>query len=404
LDRTPNNYSLFVASFLVYYGGVSNYTDQFAQQLWNRNKLKRVITLKAGDEKRDYPIDLFDFKTERKPSFLDRWLITSKLATLFFFVRLYISAYRAVKKLKDGKADEYLIFTEYYTFDFDIIIFFARLLNMKYAIVFHGLDIICEKNRRFSHFRGNFKKAGFIIYNSIATRELAIDLLGARHDHTVILNPGIDADALRWFLNPENCLQGFRNSEDEIIFCTISRLVKRKGIDLAIRMMREMANSNHNIRYFIAGSGVEENYLKALVGELNAESFIYFLGDITNEQKYKLLEISDFFLFPNHSMANNDFEGFGISCIEASFFGNVIIGGDHGGVKEAVINGETGFLFDFDDPSAILSALGTIKNCIDHPETMERIKKQGMEYVRANYDWNRLVDRFIQSEQAFFAA
>ncbi len=404
MNKMPDRYTLFVSSLLLEYGGISDYTDNFAQQLHRRNRLQRVITPFPGDIIRDYEVSPFKLGDFRKPTIFDKWVLSRKMVTFLFFVRTYFSVYMGLRKLGLHKTNEFLIFTEYYTFQFDIIIFCARLLKIKYAIVFHGLDLLVENSQRFTHFPGNFKRAEFIIYNSEATKQLAFDKLGLRHEHTMILNPGMDIVNLESYLNPEDCLRGFRNNKDEIIFATISRLVKRKGIDRAIRMVVELAKEGIAARYFIGGSGVEEERLKALVKELHAEKYIYFLGNISNEEKYKLLEISDFFLFPNHSSGNNDFEGFGISCIESSFFGNVIIGGKHGGVKEAIVDGQTGFLFDFDDPLSVDKALDIIRTCIEDPELRNRIKMQGMEYVKAKYDWNQLINHFILSEQTFFAA
>lgn len=306
--------------------------------------------------------------------------------------------------MKKLKKDDCLIFTEYYTFQFDIIIFCARFLKIKYAIIFHGLDLICEKNQRFTHFNENFRNAEFIIYNSAATRLLALELLHVTHKHSMILYPGIDVALLGNYTGIENNILISPKKQGEIFFSTVSRLVKRKGIDLGIRMVSELEKANLSVRYYIAGSGEEENALKSLVKQLNADRFIIFLGDISNENKYALLETSDIFLFPNHSAGNNDFEGFGISCIEASFFGNIIIGGNHGGVKEAVLDKETGFLFDFDDPASINQAVNVIKASIENPELREKIKRQGIEYVRSNYDWNQLIHNFIRHEQIFFAA
>ena len=400
----PDRYSLFVSSLLYEYGGISDYTDNFAQQLHRRSRLERVISPYHGDTVRDYKVSSFHLGEFRKPTIFDKWVLSRKMVTFLYYARTYFSVYRELKKLGLHKTGEFLIFTEYYTFQFDIIIYCARLLKIKYAIVFHGLDLLVEKTHQLAHFSENFKKAEFIVYNSEATKQLALDELGLRHDHTMILNPGMDIINLESYLNPEDCLRGFRNNKDEIIFATISRLVKRKGIDKAIRMVVELAREGIAARYFIGGSGAEEEKLQALVKELHAERYIYFLGNISNEEKYKLLEIADFFLFLNHSAGHNDFEGFGISCIEASFFGNVIIGGRHGGVKEAIVDGETGFLFDFDDPLSIDKALDIIRKCIDDPELRNRIKKQGMEYVKAKYDWNKLINHFILSEQKFFAA
>ena len=51
---------------------------------------------------------------------------------------------------------------------------------------------------------------------------------------------------------------------------------------------------------------------------------------------------------PTHSLGNSDFEGFGISFIEASYFENVVFGGVHGGVPEAIQNERSGYTLDFD--------------------------------------------------------
>jgi phosphatidyl-myo-inositol dimannoside synthase len=404
LSRIPDSYTLFVSDLFLYHGGVSDYTDNFAQQLYKKKRLRKVVTPFPSNIRRDYSIDLFEINPERKSNYFDRWIISRKTVTLFFYARLYIEAYKGLKKLKAQEKNDCLIFTEYYTFQFDIIIFCARLLKIKYAIIFHGLDLICEKNQRFTHFSKNFAKAEFIVYNSAATRLLAIELLQARHKHEMILYPGIDIAALDHFKGIENYSLLSPKKQDEIIFTTVSRLVKRKGIDLGVRMVCELEKANFPVRYYIAGSGEERKELESLVTQLHADRFIIFLGDISNEKKYALLETSDIFLFPNHSAGNNDFEGFGISCIEASFFGNIIIGGNHGGVKEAVLDKETGFLFDFDDPASVNQAVNVIKNSIENPELREKIKRQGTEYVRSNYDWNQLIDHFINQEQIFFAA
>jgi phosphatidyl-myo-inositol dimannoside synthase len=404
LARIPDSYTLFVSDLFLYHGGVSDYTDNFAQQLYKKKRLKTVITPFPSNIKRDYSIEQFDIYPERKSNYFDRWVITRKLVTLFFYARLYIEAYKGLKKLKRQKKDDCLIFTEYYTFQFDIIIFCARFLKIKYAIIFHGLDLICEKNQQFTHFSKNFSDASFIIYNSEATRLLAFELIQAKHEHTMILYPGIDLAALHNYTITEDNFLVSPKKQGEIIFATVSRLVNRKGIDLGIRMVCELKKANIPVRYYIAGTGREKKELETLVKQSNAEQFIFFLGDISNEKKYALLKTSDFFLFPNHSAGNNDFEGFGISCIEASFFGNVIIGGSHGGVKEAVLDRETGFLFDFDDPASVNQAVNVIKTSIENPELREKIKRQGIEYVRSNYDWNQLINNFIQQEQIFFAA
>jgi glycosyltransferase involved in cell wall biosynthesis len=139
--------------------------------------------------------------------------------------------------------------------------------------------------------------------------------------------------------------------------------------------------------------------LHDLVEELGAQSYVHLMGELTDEEKYQLLITSDFFLLPNHSARNTDFEGFGISFIEASYFGNVVIGGKHGGVKEAVSDGTTGFLFDFDEPDSMAMVLETIYSLIQEPERMEFIKLRGTAFVAEKYDWNNLIENFLEFEK-----
>ena len=230
MKRIPDSYILFVSDLFLYHGGVSDYTDQFAQQLYRKKRLKTVVTPYPAEVRRDYSIKFFDIDPDRKPSFFDKWTIGSKIVTLFFYARLYFSAFKGFKKLGLQKKNDCVVFTEYYTFQFDIIIFCARLLKIKYAIVFHGLDLICEKNLKFTHFRKNFRRAEFIIYNSEATRLQALELLQAKHEYTVILYPGIDTVSLEEYVNPENRLQIFQRGKNEIIFATVSRLIKRRKL------------------------------------------------------------------------------------------------------------------------------------------------------------------------------
>ena len=186
--------------------------------------------------------------------------------------------------------------------------------------------------------------------------------------------------------------------QSPIVFSTVSRLVKRKGIDIAIRIVHALAGMGHPVRYYIGGVGGEGERLGALIRELKAGEYIFLLGSLEEAEKYRLLADSDVFILPTHSNKNTDFEGFGISFIEASLFGNVVIGGNHGGVTEAVVDGETGFLFDFDEEASIGKAVTAIAACIDDPGRMEKIKNAGMSYVKREFDWNAIVEKFIREE------
>lgn len=393
-----SDYILFVSDIFLYHGGVSDYTDNFALQLHRYGKLNSVVSPFIKNTERNYPVKKFNVRLQRGSFRLDKYWVPRKIASFCHYTKLYTVCLIYLKKLVKDKRTTTIIFTEYYTREFDIIIFCARVLKIKYVLLFHGLDLIKAKENHkdnlFLHFSGNFSKAEYIIYNSVATGQLAKTLFPNFSNKKLIMHPGIDIQNLEARKISES--ERKYKTNNDIIFSTVSRLVKRKGVDIAIRIVHQLSKKYPSIKYYIAGVGSEKEKLETLVRQLNAESFILFLGNIDNDAKYNLLTQSDFFLLPNHSAGNSDFEGFGISFIEASLFGNVIVGGKQGGAGEAVIDGTTGFLFDFDKPESVEKAVDVVSKYIENPELMVSIKQNGIGFVKNNYDWKILIKRFLE--------
>jgi glycosyltransferase involved in cell wall biosynthesis len=394
----PSDYILFVSDIFLYRGGVADYTDNFALQLHKYGKLNSVVTPFVENSECSYPVKKFNVRLHRGSFRLDKYWGTRKIASVYHYTKLYTLCLIHLKKLVKGKRATTIIFTEYYTREFDIIIFCARVLKINYVLLFHGLDLIKAKENHkdnlFLHFNHNFSQAEYIIYNSYATEQLAKKLFPNLSNKRLIMHPGIDIQGIEKRKISQK--EGEYRTGNDIIFSTISRLVKRKGVDIAIQIVHQLSKSYPSIKYYIGGVGSEKDKLETMVQELNAGSYIFFLDNIDNNAKYNLLAASDFFLLPNHSAGNSDFEGFGISFIEASFFGNVIVGGKQGGAGEAVIDGTTGFLFDFDKPESVEKAVNVVSKYIENPELMESIKQNGIGFVKSNYDWKILIKRFLE--------
>jgi len=399
LAKKNKKYIIFGADLFLYHGGVGDYTDNLALQLQLKGKLEYVITPHGKNGSPHYTVRKFKIPLSRKESKLDRLRPASKLRTFFYYLSLYRNSSLEWKKLKIDPADTIILFTDYYLESMDIIIHLARKMKIAYGIVFHGLDLILAGNKKFRHFKGNFSGADFLIFNSNATQALCRKLFRELPSPgSMIIHPGIDIERIVKAGLPESKKDLFRKDPGTMVFSTVSRLAHRKGIDIAIRIVHALAKRDYKVRYFIGGVGDEKDKLQALVRQLNAGDYITFMGSMEPNEKYSLLRESDFFLLPNHSAGNSDFEGFGISFIEASFFGNIIIGGNHGGSKEAVSDRQTGFLFDFDDPSSMDKAIAVIIECMENDRLMETIKTNGVHFVKENFDWSMLIGRFLEWE------
>ena len=108
------------------------------------------------------------------------------------------------------------------------------------------------------------------------------------------------------------------NQKEFINIISVGRLVYYKGYEYAIEALSKL---NNRFKYTIVGKGPLLNKLKTLIYKHKLESRVTLLRDISNEQKYKLLDNSDIFLFPSISTS----EAYGLVQIEAMCFDLPII-------------------------------------------------------------------------------
>jgi glycosyltransferase involved in cell wall biosynthesis len=120
----------------------------------------------------------------------------------------------------------------------------------------------------------------------------------------------------------------------------INRIKKYKGADVLIKAFLEICNKEEmkNSILYIAGDGDYLYELKKLAGE---NERIKFLGYVSAKEKYKLMEKSWIFINPSFK------EGWGIVNVEANYFGLPVIGSNVSGIKDSVVGGKTGILFEY---------------------------------------------------------
>lgn len=83
-------------------------------------------------------------------------------------------------------------------------------------------------------------------------------------------------------------------------------------------------------------------------------------------------------------------EGLGMALLEAQHFGCPVIGSDCGGIREALIPGETGLLVPPGNAAALADA---IRQLLENPRQAEAMGKKGAEFVRNNFSWTKNIRR-----------
>ena len=122
----------------------------------------------------------------------------------------------------------------------------------------------------------------------------------------------------------------------------VARLDHVKGVDMALRALAVLRDGGFNdVRLVVVGDGPEAGRLRDMAGELGVDGFVEFAGFRHDVERY--VAGSDIVLVPSR------YEPFGMVAAEAAAAGKPVVASRVGGLREIVVDGETGLLFNPDD-------------------------------------------------------
>ena len=178
-------------------------------------------------------------------------------------------------------------------------------------------------------------------------------------------------------------LAGFlnRDLENKIILLTVGRLVKRKGVSWFIKNV--LPSLDDNFIYLIVGDGSQREKIKELTKNLNLDSKVIVAGKLSDELRNAAYRASHIFLMPNIRI-RGDQEGFGITAIEAALAGLPVIASGIEGIKDAVIDGKTGYLLQSGNSVAFTDK---INNLTSNPQLSLEFGLRASEEIKRRYNW-----------------
>lgn len=223
----------------------------------------------------------------------------------------------------------------------------------------------------------NFKKADYIFSTSRAMAEET----NKYTDKKLFITPfGVDTDIYKPMHSKD---------DNYITIGTIKSLETVYGIDYLIKAFAKIVKNNNPIklRLKIAGKGSEEENLKNLCISLGIEKQVEFLGFLNMEQTVKAYNSFDIAVFPSIS------ESFGVSAVEAQACGIPVIVSDVGGLTEAANPGLSGVTVRKQNIEDLVSAM---QKLIDDKSLRETMGRNGIEYVKQNYDVNHNFDHIME--------
>lgn len=153
----------------------------------------------------------------------------------------------------------------------------------------------------------------------------------------------------------------------------LSRIVREKGVYVAIDAIAALRRAGHPVQLTIAGDGPERVPAEQYVAKHKLEG-ISFVGYVRGEQKQRLLAESDIYLFPS-----NHGEGMPLSVLEAMAAGLPVLGTRAGGLDDFFEDGVMGF--SVDDPSAEVFVT-LVEKLLSNPESIVQIGEHNRGYAR----------------------
>jgi len=136
------------------------------------------------------------------------------------------------------------------------------------------------------------------------------------------------------------------NKIPQILF--LSNYIKTKGILVLIEALTILKEKGHVfLGRFVGGAAdLTPEMLERMINTKNLKPFVEIVGPRYGEDKTKEFQNADIFVFP--TFYRN--ETFGLVNLEAMQFGLPVISTFEGGIPDIIINNETGFLVDKENP------------------------------------------------------
>lgn len=172
------------------------------------------------------------------------------------------------------------------------------------------------------------------------------------------------------------------------IFVQACRLIAKKGLATALRAFARFHQEHPRSRFLIAGDGPMRDEVLALARELGIADAVELLGFLTQDQLAALYARAHLFVHPSELTADQNQEGVPNSMLEAMATGLPVLATLHGGIPEAVTDGETGLLVPERDHEALFAAM---KEAVASPERYAALQSAAAASVRAEFEHSAAV-------------
>jgi phosphatidylinositol alpha-1,6-mannosyltransferase len=263
-----------------------------------------------------------------------------------------------------------------------------RLTAAPYVVVAHGAEVTVYGRIPVTGSVGTRVlrgAAGVIVAGAFSSS--TVMRVAKREVPTLVVPPGVDPTRFRPLPDDERraVRERFGIPPDVPLVLGVSRLVPRKGFDVLLDAVAGL----DGVHVAIAGTGRDRARLERRAKPLRDRC--HFLGRVSGADLPAVYACADLFvMLCRDRWAGLEAEGFGIVFMEAAACGVPAIAGNSGGAPEAVIDGETGYVVE---PRDVTAVRDTISRVLADDALRERIGAAALQRARADFSYDVLAKR-----------
>jgi glycosyltransferase involved in cell wall biosynthesis len=263
----------------------------------------------------------------------------------------------------------------------------SRMARRKchFLTTFHGTYSHQNALKRF--YNGAMLKGRLVIANSLFIRDHIHTVYGYPLDRIVVAPRGLDPAVFEPVLFTDSDRQEMRSAlgatGDTPLLVMVGRLTDWKGHGVLVEALAKVKDLDWQMAFVGGGNDGLEADLKSRIAGHGLDSRIHWTG--SRRDIPAILAASDLAF-----SASTRPEAFGLASIEAQAMQTPVIATDHGGSRETVIAGETGWLVAPKNPDAIADA---IRTALADPARLGQMGTRARENILANFTAANMLQR-----------
>lgn len=202
----------------------------------------------------------------------------------------------------------------------------------------------------------------------------------------LVVRSGIDLHMFQQFTQERQLPK-----EQYSIFASSIFFPYRRFEDLVDAVEILVENGNKNIAVMI--NGINDRaydyylFIKNRITEKKLDSYITIVNGLSEGALMQTYAETDIFVFPNNHQT------WGLAVFEAMLAGCTAIVSKGSGAHEVLAHKENAMLVNPESPQEIADAIMFL---ITNPSEMERISKNGVEFVKKNLSWDKYAEQMLK--------